>query len=106
MDQRLREECRQELAQQEPEPADQAAEVVAGGGEDGVAATEPEVVAMTRWLVVGRLLGSVSRAHHFQDRSDQNQEIKSEVPVIDVPEVEIQPLFHQPDLGCSAATAV
>jgi hypothetical protein len=36
------------LAQQKPEPADQAAEVVAGGGEDGVggvAPTVPEIVA-------------------------------------------------------------
>src|SRR3981081_1499310 len=44
----LREERRQDLEQQEAEPADQAAEVVAGSGEDGVggvAATEPEIVA-------------------------------------------------------------
>jgi len=36
------------LEQQNPEPADQAAEVVADGGEDGVigvAAPEPEIVA-------------------------------------------------------------
>ena len=36
------------MGQQKPEPADEAAEVVAGGGEDGVdgvAATEPEIVA-------------------------------------------------------------
>jgi hypothetical protein len=36
-----------DLAQQNPEPADQAAEIVAGGGEDGVggiAATESEIV--------------------------------------------------------------
>src|SRR3979411_2163209 len=36
------------MAQQKPEPADQAAEVVAGGGEDGVgsvAPTGPEIVA-------------------------------------------------------------
>jgi hypothetical protein len=45
----LREECRQDLVQQEPEPADHAAKVVVGRGEDGVggvAATEPEVVAI------------------------------------------------------------
>ena len=48
IDQRRREECGQDLAQQKPEPADEAAEVVAGGGEDGVggvAAGEPEIVA-------------------------------------------------------------
>jgi hypothetical protein len=42
------EECGQEQTQQEPEPADEAAEVVAGGGEDGVGgitAREPEIVA-------------------------------------------------------------
>ena len=42
------EECVQEQTQQKPEPADEAAEVVAGGGEDGVgcvAATEPEIIA-------------------------------------------------------------
>ena len=36
------------MAQQKPEPADQAAEVVADGGEDGVgsiAAMVPEIVA-------------------------------------------------------------
>src|SRR5688572_10928609 len=42
------EECGQEQAQQRPEPSDEAAEVVAGGGEDGVggvALAEPEIVA-------------------------------------------------------------
>jgi hypothetical protein len=37
------------LAQQKPEPADQAAEVVTGGGKDGIvgaALTEPEIVAI------------------------------------------------------------
>ena len=36
------------MAQQKPEPSDQAAEVVADGGEDGVvgiAASEPEIVS-------------------------------------------------------------
>ena len=36
------------MAQQKPEPADQAAEVVAGGGKDGIvgiALAEPEIVA-------------------------------------------------------------
>ncbi len=40
------EECDKELAQQSPEPADQASEVVADGGEDGVgsvAQTVPEM---------------------------------------------------------------
>ena len=56
IDRRLREKCRQDLAQQKPEPADQAAEVVAGGGEDGVvgvAAPEPEIVAAHEVLGLG-----------------------------------------------------
>ena len=36
-------ESDQDLAQQKPEPADQAAEVVAGGGEDGVGGVAPTV---------------------------------------------------------------
>ena len=42
------EECRQEPVQQKAEPADEAAEVVAGGSEDGVggvALAEPEIIA-------------------------------------------------------------
>ncbi|SIO37344.1 hypothetical protein SAMN05443247_04553 [Bradyrhizobium erythrophlei] len=45
---KVRAENGQDLAQQNPEPADRAAEVVADGGEDGVigvAAPEPEIVA-------------------------------------------------------------
>ena len=41
-------ESDQNLAQQKPEPSDQAAEVVADGGEDGVgsiAPTVPQIVA-------------------------------------------------------------
>src|SRR5882724_4418681 len=41
-------ESGQDLAQQNPQPADEAAEVVAGGGQDdvvGIAAPEPEIVA-------------------------------------------------------------
>jgi hypothetical protein len=41
-------EGEEHVAQQKPEPADQAAEIVAGGGEDGVgsiAPTEPEIVS-------------------------------------------------------------
>lgn len=48
IDQKPWEECGQDLLQQKPEPADQAAEVVARGGEDGVvgvAMLEPEIVA-------------------------------------------------------------
>ena len=48
IDQRFGEESAEDLAQQQAEPADQAAEVVAGGGEDGVggvAPTVPEIVA-------------------------------------------------------------
>jgi hypothetical protein len=43
-----RAESHQDLAPQKPEPSDEAAEVVAGGGEDGVgsvAPTVPEIVA-------------------------------------------------------------
>jgi len=42
------EDCDQDLAQQETEPSDEAAEVVASGGEDGVAGVAlpvPEIVA-------------------------------------------------------------
>src|SRR5436189_1937006 len=48
VDHRLGDESAEDLAQQKPEPSDQTAEVVAGGGEDGVVgitAPEPEIVA-------------------------------------------------------------
>jgi len=45
-------------------------------------------------------------AHHFEERLDQDHEIQPQVPVVDVPKVEIQPLLHQPDLrGFGAAAA-
>ena len=48
IDRRLPEESAEDSAQHKAEPADQAAEVVADGGKDGVggiAAPEPEIVA-------------------------------------------------------------
>src|SRR6266576_4094356 len=48
VDHRLGDESAEDLAQQKPEPSDQAAEVVAGGGEDsvgGITVSEAEIVA-------------------------------------------------------------
>src|ERR1700733_3002803 len=48
----------------------------------------------------------VARSHHFQDRPDQNHEIKSQAPVVDVPKVKIKTVFHKRDLSGSATRAV